>query len=294
MASRYSSVLLAILVSQSVGFAASAAIVGVTGDPAPPPESFGWALLAGMCGVIGLGAFYRALARGTMGLVAPLSALIGAGVPALVGMLAGESVGPLRLLGIVVALVAVVLISLPSRREGGAERRPLRTDLQDWPLVVAAGLGFAGFFLFLDFAVGAGGGIWWSLLGVRLIGLVLVVAAVVVVVARAGGGGPLRRRTSEVLGVPRLATWTFGLLGAVPLLALAGAGDMGGNAFFVLANELSSLPVAAVLSSLYPVVTTILAALLLRERLRGLQVGGIALAVCGVALIGAGDAIITP
>lgn len=286
--------LLAILASQAVGFGATAAIVAVSGETAPPVDAFGWASVAGLCGVVGLGAFYRALARGTMGLVAPLSALIGAGVPAVIGMLAGETVGPLRLAGIVVALVAVVLISLPSRRETGAERRALRTDLREMPLVVVAGLGFAGFFLFVDLAVAAGGGIWWSLLGVRLVGLLVVIGAVAAVVIRAGGSGSMRRRLSTALGVPRLATWAFGLVGAVPLFALTGAGDMGGNAFFVLANEHDSLPVAVVLSSLYPVVTTLLAALLLRERLRRLQVGGIALAVCGVALIGAGDVIVAP
>jgi drug/metabolite transporter (DMT)-like permease len=74
----------------------------------------------------------------------------------------------------------------------------------------------------------------------------------------------------------------------VPLFALAGAGDIGGNAFFILSNEADSLPVAVVLSSLYPIVTTVLAAAFLRERLGRVQLAGIVLAVIGVTLIGLG------
>jgi drug/metabolite transporter (DMT)-like permease len=76
------------------------------------------------------------------------------------------------------------------------------------------------------------------------------------------------------------------LVSVLPLFALAGLGDLGGNAFFIFANALDALPVAVVLSSLYPVVTTVLAALVLHERLRPLQLLGIGLAVLAVVLIG--------
>ncbi|MDP8905312.1 MAG: EamA family transporter, partial [Chloroflexota bacterium] len=81
-----------------------------------------------------------------------------------------------------------------------------------------------------------------------------------------------------------------GLLSVVPLFALAGAGDLGGNAFFLLANQHDALAVAVVLSSLYPVMTTLLATVFLGERLRLVQWTGVALAVIGVALIGVGGA----
>ncbi|HSH22315.1 MAG TPA: EamA family transporter, partial [Candidatus Caenarcaniphilales bacterium] len=156
------------------------------------------------------------------------------------------------------------------------------------PLVIVAGLGFAGFFLFLDAAGAAGAGIWWSLVVVRLVGVALVLSVLWWAIARLQGRS-LSWRTGIVLGVPRLRSLSISLLPVLLLFGLTGAGDLGGNAFFVLANQHDSLPVAVVLSSLYPVVTTILAAFVLRERLRPLQLAGIALTVVGVALIGAGD-----
>jgi drug/metabolite transporter (DMT)-like permease len=77
-------------------------------------------------------------------------------------------------------------------------------------------------------------------------------------------------------------------VGAVTLLLAAGLGDLGGNGFFALARGADLLSVAVVLSSLYPVVTTILAAALLHERMRPPQVAGAALAVLAVVLIGIG------
>lgn len=272
---------------------ATALLLGFSGEQAPPAEPILWAAGAGLCGVVGLGAFYRALARGTMGLIAPLAALLGAGLPALVGLIGGEPLGSLRLAGIGIALVAVVLISLPGGETSPAERSAVRIDIADLPLVLLSGLGFAGFYLFLDRAVAAGGEIWWSLLVVRLVGLAVVLGFFGWALARLGEGS-LRRRTGQVLGVGKLRAASISALAIAPLFALAGAGDLGGNAFFVLANERDSLPVAVVLSSLYPVVTTVLAAVLLRERLRPVQLGGIGLAVIGVALISGGDVLEPP
>ena len=253
----------------------------------PLAAALGWSAAAGVSGVLGLGCFYLALSRGTMGLIAPLAGLIGAALPALVAILAGEQVGPARLAGIVVALLAVVLISLPSGSQTARERRVARLDLRELPLVIGAGLGFAGFFLLLDRAAAEGGQTWWPLFVVRLVGLAVIVGVVVGLLAR-GRHEPLARRAGRLLGLPRLRALSLSLVGVAPLFAIAGAGDMGGNAFFLLANEVDTLPVAAVLSSLYPIVTALLAAAFLRERLGGVQLVGIALAVVGVALISLG------
>ncbi len=280
--------LAAILASQLIGFWATALILLGSGETAPATASPFWAAGAGLCGIIGLGAFYMALARGTMGLIAPLAALIGAGLPAIVSVIAGETLGPLRIAGIVIALLAVVLISIPGGEASETDRIAARIDVRDAPLVVMSGLGFAGFYLFLDRAAAAGGDIWWSLLVVRATGLVVVLAVFALALRRAGAG-TLRGRASGILGVARLRLMSTSLLTAAPLFVLAGLGDLGGNAFFVLANERDALAVAVVLSSLYPVVTTLLAALFLRERLRAWQMLGIGLAVAGVAMIGAGE-----
>lgn len=260
------------------------AALAASGESAPPAGALAWAALAGAVGVGGLACFYLALSRGTMGLIAPLAAVIGAGLPALVSIVGGEHLAELRLLGIGAAMVAVVLISLPTGTPTGGEAAARRIDRRELPLVVLSGLGFAGFFIFLDASATAGGDTWWPLLMVRATGLALVVLGLVAMV------GALRRNLAGLLGLANLrqAVAQRGWLAILPLFVLAGAGDLGGNTFFLLANQQDSLPVAVVLSSLYPVITTLLAATFLHERLRLIQWTGVALAVAGVALIGAG------
>ncbi len=271
------------LASQGLGMVATGLILVLVGEPAPATDSFVWAAIAGISGVGGLAFFYLALARGTMGAVAPLAALIGAGLPVLVAIINGESVDAARLLGIGLALTAVVLISLPGRSATPGERRVTRADLAELPMVVLAGLGFAGFFIGIDRATAAGG-MWWPLTIVRVFGITLVVLTIVVAIWRRGDG-TLRRRAAEVLGVDRFRDSGRSLASAVPLLLFTGIGDLGGNVFFVLARGADSFAVAVVLSSLYPVVTTLLAALLLRERLRPVQLAGVALATLSVPLL---------
>ena len=260
-------------------------LLGVTGEPVPSVESLLYAAAAGGVGVAGLAFFYYALGRGTMGVIAPLAALIGAGVPVLLAIYNGEQVSPIRLAGIGLALLAVVLISLPGGEASSGERRQVRLDLRDLPLVVLSGLGFAGFFIFIDRA-SAGGALWWPLTVVRIVGIALVVLGLGYAVLRARPAS-LRGRVADLLGVARLRTWPFGRVALVATFVVAGVGDLGGNAFFVLARHADDalLSVSVVLSSLYPVITTVLAALLLHERLRALQIVGVILATVSVALL---------
>jgi drug/metabolite transporter (DMT)-like permease len=254
----------------------------------PPAAALGWSFAAGLSGIIGLGAFYVALSRGTMGLIAPLSALIGASLPVLVSYMRGDQIGDLRLVGIFLAIAAVVLISLPGGEQTADERRQARVDLRDLPLVLLSGLGFAGFYLMMDEAYLAGGELWWPLVAVRSAGLIVIVAVTVALFARRRERSAAERLRGT-LGLH--AGIRTALIALSPLLIAAGLGDLGGNAFFVLANQAGELAVAVVLSSLYPVITTILAAIFLHERLRAWQVLGIALAGVGVLLITGGDQI---
>ncbi|MEO6350190.1 MAG: EamA family transporter [Candidatus Limnocylindrales bacterium] len=281
--SRYTSVLAAMLASQGLGFFAVLAVLSFSGESAPGGDSVLWALFAGFSGVGGLGFFYLALSRGTMGVVAPLAALIGAGVPVLVAIASGEPAPLLRISGIGLALLAVVLISVPSKPADAAGKRALRLDLRELPVVVLAGLGFAGFFIGIDQASSVGA-IWWPLTIVRLAGLALVVGAIAVSVAR-GRSGHWSGRAAQALGVDRFRASGRGLSFALPLFALTGMGDLGGNVFFVLARQTDALSVAVVLSSLYPVVTTLLAALFLHERLSRGQLAGVVLATLSVPLL---------
>jgi drug/metabolite transporter (DMT)-like permease len=256
-----------------VGLAIAALLLLVAAEVAPPPEALAWAAVAGTSGALGLVCFYLALSRGTMGLVAPLTALIGASVPAAVGLAAGGSTPPVVLAGLVSALVAVVLITLPDRRLGAPAIATFHgSRMRELGIVVAAGLGFAGFFLSVDRSHEAGGDVWWPLLVVKLGG-----AATMTVVALA-------------LLLARRMPQARSLRAAILVAGVSGIGDLGGNLFFVMASDVGELAVVVVLASLYPVTTALLAAIVLHERLRGARLGGVALAIASVVLIGAGSA----
>ena len=230
-----------------------------------------WAAIAGGSGALGIGFFYFALARGTMGLVAPLTALIGAAIPAAVGLVYGGPATPILLAGLVIALASVVIISMPDARglaEEALERRQGRAA--ELAVIILAGVFFAGFFLGVDRAHQEGGDTWWPLMLVRVGGLTVALAGVVLLILR-GRRSDLRVRRA-----------------ALPILALTALGDLGGNLFYVLANASGPLAVAVVLSSLYPVMTAILARIFLHERLSRLRLAGVGLAIVGIILIALG------
>ena len=283
LVSRFSSVFSALIAGESIGLLGSVAVAVAVGEPLPSTTSFAWAFAAGTCGIAGLGAFYYALSRGTMGVVAPLTAVIGAALPVVIGLIEGEHLEPVRGVGIVVALAAVVLISMPGNASTTDERRLRRIDLSQLPLIMAGGVGFGLFFVFLSRAADAGS-TWWPLVVVRMAGVAFIVGAVVVALARTKAPR-LATRADIVLGLPKVRARAL----PMPLLAgmflLTGVGDLGGNAFFVLAARADVLSVAVVLSSLYPVVTTLLAAVFLHERLRPVQIVGVLLASISVPLL---------
>jgi drug/metabolite transporter (DMT)-like permease len=280
---RFANVLMAMLASQGIGFILTTLILIASGEPVASTESLAWAAVAGICGIAGLAFFYYALARGTMGLVAPVAALIGAGLPVLLAIVEGETPDAFRWAGIAVALIAVVLISLPPSSGNAAERAAARIDIRELPIVLLAGLGFAGFFIAIDRA-SDGGALWWPLAIVRVAGLTLVIAGIAFFAWRRGSGS-VGHRVGSAIALDRFRASGRTLIGALPLFLVAGAGDMGGNFFFVLARELDDLSVAVVLASLYPIVTTILAAIFLRERLRPVQILGVVLAALSVPLL---------
>ncbi len=243
----------------------------ISGEAVPPGEALLYSTLAGGSGAFGLGCFYLALSRGTMGLVAPMTALLAAAWPASIALVTGDGVSQLVIVGMGAALLAVVLISLPDRRLGspamptyhGSRRR-------EWLLILGASLGFGGFFLLVGASGDAGAEVWWPLFMIKLAGVISVVAAALVL-------APMGRFPGIKLGAAAL------LMGA-----LAGIGDLGGNLFFVLAGAEGELAVVIVLTSLYPIGTAILARIFLHERLSPLRMLGVGLAVLGVILIGLG------
>ena len=214
---------------------------------------------AGLCGIVGLAAFYRALAVGTMGVVAPIAAL-GVVVPVGAGLLAGESPSALQVGGILAALAGVVLASGPE----------LNGKAGALPLVLAgvAALNFGAVLVLLaeGSAGGGAGAVVMTLVMMRLTSVV-VLGAVLLALARTRGTPFGVRRTD------------------LPVLVAVGVLDVGANGAFSVSSQGDLISVTAVLASLYPVVTVLLARQLQAERLVGPQVPGVALALLGVVLL---------
>jgi len=209
--------------------------------------------------MVALAAFYRGLAIGTMSIVAPISAT-GASVPVLVGLASGDRPSAVVLAGIAVAIVGVVLAAREQAPEGSVAAAVARRSVL---LALVAALGFGAFFVGMDASADAG--VLWALLAARIASFSLIAAVAL---------GARPRVPTE----PR----TLGLLAGVGLL------DLAANACFAAATTEGLLSVTSVLASLYPLMTVLLARLVLGERVRRVQEVGIAAAVLGVVLIAAG------
>lgn len=221
-----------------------------------------WGAAGGIAGGAGVVLFYRALATGVMSVVAPVTAVTGAVVPVAAGLLLGERPGVLALVGIGLAIVAVVLLA---REAPGARERPLAGAGRAFALAIGAGLGFGGFFVLLD-RTGDDAGLW-PLVASRSVTFLLMC-----VIAVTGARFAIDRavRPGGCAFVPALGT---GIL------------DMSANVLFLLANREGLLSLVAVVTSLYPASTIALAQIFLGERLARHQVVGLGLATTAVVLI---------
>lgn len=280
--------------SQLVALLGLVPVAVLTGELDAPRGYLLPGVAAGLVGMAALSAFYRALAAGTMGVVAPVASL-GVVVPIGVGLLRGEAPTALQLTGMAAAIVGVVLASGPELsgegRHGGEGRQGGRgrEAAGSLPLLLA-GLAAVGFGVVLVLVA----------LGSRAADPVIGGAGG----SAAGGGGVggsvvmvlLTMRLTSVLALSALLVgaaprrgWSVGVARTdLPVLAAVGAGDVLANGCYALAARSSLVSVTAVLASLYPVVTALLAYRLHAERLRGVQVAGVAAALAGVALIAAG------
>lgn len=241
--------------SQAFGLALVTILAAVLGELTAPLDYVPWAVAAGLSGMAGLLCFYAALAAGTMGVVSPIAAL-GVAVPVVVGLVRGESPAPLQLVGIGVAIGGVVLASGPEL-SGRAGVRPL-------VLAAVAAVGFGLALLFI-----AGGSESSPLM--TLVGMRLTSVSVLAVL--------LRRTLAHHAGAVSLPT--------VAAIALVGFGDVLANLAFGIASTGGLVSVIAVLGSLYPVATVLLARAVHAERLGRLQQIGVGAALAGVVLIGA-------
>jgi len=224
------------------------------------PIGLAWGGLAGIAGVVGLVLFYRALSAGAMTVVAPVTGVTSAAIPVVVGLVAGERPSPLRLLGVGCALVAIALVSLaphPAGRRQVVSRRLVAAAL-------GAGTSFALFFILLAVAGKAAGSSvgLWPIAGSQLSSVVIL--ALLLMMTRPGPW-------------PHQATlgWTI----------VAGPCDMTANVLYLLATRGGDLSIVAPIAALYPVTTVILALIIEHERLRGIQVAGLVLALAALVLV---------
>jgi drug/metabolite transporter (DMT)-like permease len=246
-----------LLVSQLAGLVLVGTLALATQPQPPTGRELAWGAFGGVAGAAGLGAFYRALAVGTMGIVGPISTM-GAIVPVAYGLARGEQPSVLQGVGIVVAIGGVVAASLEPLPEG-AGRKPAAGV----GLALFAALGFGSSILGLNRVSQAG--VVWGTLTLRLAVVPLVCVA-------------------ALLLRPSIAR----LRPTLPIIVAAGLFDTGANLLYGASARHGLISVVSVLGSLYPVVLVVLARFLLAERIARPQLAGVAVALAGVALISAG------
>lgn len=252
VAARRAGALVVVAGAHGIGLVALLLGVAIVQPPLPDLRAVLVGLGAGVAGAVGLAALYRGMALGSMGIVTSLSGAGSLAVPLLAGALLGAVITPVQLLGVACAAGAAAAAGGASRDELG--RRAL----------VMAGLAAAGFgawYVLLDLAARAGDPLW-ALVCSRAMSAAL---------ASAIAFGRLRGS--------RLP-WR--------IVAAAGLFDVGGNALYVVAREFVPIGLAAALTGMYPIVTMLLARIVLGERLSRLGQLGVALAIVGIVLISAG------
>jgi drug/metabolite transporter (DMT)-like permease len=261
LAARRVAVATVVLVSQTIGclLAVAAAVTWSADEAAAAP--FGWGAAAGTATGVAVLLFYWGLAHGSMSQVAPVAAVCSASIPVVFSVVAGEVPGAVALVGIAAAIPAIALVSR-ERTDSDLDRRDRRPILAG----VGAGVGFGAYFVLFDQAGTEAG--MWPVVSARLASTVVAAVAFVAVVGI--------RRVEELRE------------GFTPLVAATGAFDFAAIALYLAATGEGLLAVVAVVTSLYPASTVLLARVVLHERLQRDQFVGIALAVVAVVLIALG------
>ncbi len=239
--------------SQVVGLVGLLIVVTVWWSWDDDPGYWPYAIGSSLLGLVSMVAFYRALALGPMGIISPLVSL-GVLVPVAVGLLGGDRPGGIEIAGIVLALVGILLASGPELT-GAESARPLL-------LATTAAVAFGGMFVLM-----AEGSVYSPLMtmtGMRLTTVVLM--------------GLVWLRVRSVGGAGRAD---------IPALVAIGLLDVAANVTYGYATTMGMLTTVSVLGNLYPVVTAVLAAVVLRERLRPIQYAGVVVAIIGVLSISA-------
>jgi len=242
----------AVTLTTNLAGAAMAIVLAFTIDGAWTPRAIGWGAVAGLAGLIGLVLLYQGLADGPNRLVSPLSAVIAAIVPVVVGVTLGDRPNTLAIAGLAVAPIAIWLVA-------GGDLRMTETSKRPVLLGVGAGLGFGTFFALIAQTPDDAGAV--PLLAARATSVTILILAAIV--TRPGVPAP------QVLVVA----------------IVAGALDMTANGLFLWSTLDGELAIVGALVSLFPATTVLLAVVFLGERLDRKQVSGLALAITAAALL---------
>lgn len=256
-----------ILLSHSASFCILLTIALLRGDSFPHGAPLLWGIGAGVTGGVSLACFYIALARGAMGAAAAISGLLAAAVPAIVAIVSEGSPGGLRLAGFAIAGVAIWMVA--AARTGVLEAPPSAkpASASTMLLSVIAGAGFGVYFVALKMAGAAG--VVWPMATARM-GSITTCSTVLLLMAIRSGRGAAK------VSLPKAAVlWSL----STALL------DTCGNLLYISATRAGRLDVAAVLASLYPATTILLAGIVLKERLSRRQGLGMGIAAAAVVMI---------
>ena len=255
-ATRKNSVFSVMLVTQAVGALVALAAARIMGPNAPSLADLAWGFVGGAAGCLGVAALYRGLSEHTAAIVSPLSALVGAVLPAIFGAVLGERPSGLALIGAALCLPAILLLAY--ERGETADLKKLKASFL---FGLLAGLGFGGFFIAVSRSASGSG--LWPLLAARFSSFGIIAGIL-------------------LFGRKRLSV----ARSDIPTAVFAGAADMAANVFFLLATRTGLLILATLITSLYPAPTVMLARLVHGQRISLPRAVGIALALAGVALIG--------
>lgn len=255
-----------VVVSQSIAVAVLGVVVVATGAWTETGPQLWYAVGAGAVGPVAMLAFYKALALGPMGVVSPLGS-IGVAVPVGVGIVVGERPGLLQLAGIAVAVAGIVLAGGPELRGAAVQRRAIA-------LTLVAAIGFGAVMALIAEASTSLTGLFLALFVQRVTNVAVGGSALYVSVRRGA------RALPEDGGFQVIRA-------ALPALAFVGLADVAANGTYSIAAQNGPVTVAAVLASLYPVITAVAARGVLKEKLRAVQAAGAGLALIGTVLLAA-------
>jgi drug/metabolite transporter (DMT)-like permease len=265
-----------VVASQAIAVVVLGAVVVATGGWTEWGPQLWFAVGAGLVGPVAMLSFYKALALGPMGVVSPLGSL-GVVVPVGVGLFLGERPGVPQFAGIAVAVIGIMLA-------GGPELRGAPVQRQAVLLTLLAAFGFGAVMALISEASSSLTGLFLALFVQRVTNVAAGGTALFVSVKRGGRALP----DSHPDGLPEGLSKRGGMRviwASVPALAFVGLADVAANGTYSVAAQNGPVTVAAVLASVYPVVTALAARLVLKERLRGVQAAGAGLALVGTVLL---------